>query len=137
MTTLVSPVHSFRILVVGKVRLWDVQQRLRKTKPILITERLWEIFAHQGGFQGRHIGTYLVLIAFPFIQRICPENKAALARPLDINFPFRPDDNRHLIVHECSGFEPGDAEGIRAIRDFIATRTDPNRPPAERLHAIW
>ena len=65
------------------------------------------------------------------------ENKAALARPPDINFAYRPDDNHHLCVHECSGFEPGDAQGFRAIRDFIAARTDPNRPAVERLHAIW
>ena len=111
--------------------------KVKETKPILITERLREIVAHQCRFQGRHVGTYLVLIAFPFSQRICPENKAALARPLDINFPFRPDDNRHVIVHECSGFEPGDPQGFRTIRDFIATRTDPNRPAPERLDAIW
>ena len=74
---------------------------------------------------------------FPLVQRVCPENKAAQARPPDINFAYRPDDNHHLIVHECSGFESGDAQGFRAIRDFIATRTDPNRPAPERLHAIW
>ena len=74
---------------------------------------------------------------FPFIQRVCPEIKAALARAHNINFAFRPDDNHHLIVHECSGFESGDAKGLRAIRDFISTRTDPNRPASERLHAVW
>ena len=74
---------------------------------------------------------------FPSIHRICPENKPAQARAPDINFAFRPDDNHHLIVHECSGLEPGDAQGLRALRDFISTRTDPNRPASERLHAIW
>ncbi|KAI0269639.1 hypothetical protein BGY98DRAFT_1180030 [Russula aff. rugulosa BPL654] len=55
----------------------------------------------------------------------------------DINLAFRPDDNHHLIVHEYSGLEPGDAQGLRTVRDFITNRTDPNRAPAEKLHAIW
>ncbi|KAN0107065.1 hypothetical protein V8E52_010510 [Russula decolorans] len=55
----------------------------------------------------------------------------------DINLAFRPDDNHHLIVHEYSGLEPGDGQGLRTIRDFITLRTDPNRAPAEKLHAIW
>ena len=74
---------------------------------------------------------------FLFIQCVCPENKPAQARAPDINFAFRPDDNHHLIVHECSGLGPDDAQGLRAIQDFISTRTDPNRPAPERLHAIW
>jgi hypothetical protein len=74
---------------------------------------------------------------FPFIQPVCPENKPAQARAPDISFAFRPEDNHHLIVHECPGPEPGDSQGLRAIRDFISNRTDPNRPAPERLHAIW
>ncbi|KAH9998788.1 hypothetical protein BJV77DRAFT_1064755 [Russula vinacea] len=61
----------------------------------------------------------------------------APARVSDINLAFRPDDNHHLTVHESAGLEPGDAQGLRAIRDFISNRTDPSRAPAERLHAIW
>jgi hypothetical protein len=68
---------------------------------------------------------------------LCLENKAAPGIGSDINLAFRPDDNHHLIVHEYSGLEPGDAHGLRTIRDFITVRTDPNRAPAERLHAIW
>jgi hypothetical protein len=59
------------------------------------------------------------------------------ARAPDINFAFRPDDNQHLIVHEFSGLEPGDAQGLQIIRDFISNRTDPGRATPERLHAIW
>ncbi|KAH9980734.1 hypothetical protein BJV74DRAFT_85096 [Russula compacta] len=55
----------------------------------------------------------------------------------DINFAFRPDDNRYLIVHEYSGFEHGHAYGLQSIRDFIAYRTDPSRSAAEKLHAVW
>ena len=47
---------------------------------------------------------------------------------------FRPPDNRHLIVHECSAFGPGE---MRSIRDFIIARHDESCPPSERLHAIW
>jgi hypothetical protein len=71
------------------------------------------------------------------IQCICLENKAAPAKVSDINFAFRPDDNHHLIVHESAGLEPGEPQGLRAIRDFISNRTDPSRAAAERLHAIW
>ena len=88
------------------------------------------------------------LFVFPSIQLecVCLENKAApgkaaqpalVPRPSDIKFEFRSDDNHHLIVHECSRFEPGDARGLRATLDFISERTDPDRPAAERLHAIW
>jgi hypothetical protein len=66
-----------------------------------------------------------------------PANKAAPGRGSDINLPFLPEDNHRLIVHEYSGLEPGDAHGLRTVRDFITNRTDPNRAPAERLHAIW
>ncbi|KAH9960954.1 hypothetical protein BJV74DRAFT_954554 [Russula compacta] len=55
----------------------------------------------------------------------------------DINFAFRPEDNRYLVVHECSGFEPGDAQGLHSIRNFITYRTDPSRSVWQRLHAVW
>jgi len=45
--------------------------------------------------------------------------------------------NRYLIVHEYSGFEPGNGQGLQAIQTFISDRTDPNRPPAEKLDAVW
>ena len=64
-------------------------------------------------------------------------NKAAPRIGSDINLAFRPDDNQHFIVHEYSGLEPGDAQGLHTVRDFINNRTDPKRAPAERLHAIW
>ena len=102
-----------------------------------VTEKLREIFAYKGSFQGGHVGAYLILFRIPIYSTCLSRNKPAQARAPDINFAFRPDDNHHLIVHECSGLEPGDAQGLRAIRDFISTRTDPNRPAPERLHAIW
>jgi len=47
---------------------------------------------------------------------------------------FRPRDNRHLIVHECSAFKTRE---LQAIRDFITTRNHKSRQASERLHAIW
>jgi hypothetical protein len=47
---------------------------------------------------------------------------------------FRPRDNRHLIIHECSAFGPGE---LQATRDFITTRNHKSCQASERLHAIW
>ena len=68
---------------------------------------------------------------------LCLLNKAAPGIGSDIDLAFCPDDNHHLIVHEFSGLETGDAHGLQTIRDFITIRTDPSCAPAERLHAIW
>jgi len=66
-----------------------------------------------------------------------PANKAALGRGSVINHPFRLEDNHRLIVYEYSGLEAGDVHDLWPARDFIANDTDPNRAPAERLHAVW
>ena len=55
----------------------------------------------------------------------------------DINVGFDPRNNRYLVVHEYSGFEAGDAQGLQTIGDFISYRTDARCPVSERLHAIW
>ncbi|KAF8267148.1 hypothetical protein EI94DRAFT_1701243 [Lactarius quietus] len=57
----------------------------------------------------------------------------------DINVEFRPEDNRYLIVHEFSGLDSQarDSGDLQIIQDFISRRTDPNRSPSERLHAVW
>ena len=102
-------------------------------------ERLRKIFAHQCYFQSEHVGAYLVSFHIPvYLIYLClVANKAAPGIGSDINLAFRPDDNHHLIVHEYSGLESGDPQGLRTVQDFITNRTDPNRAPAERLHAIW
>ena len=69
-------------------------------------------------------------------------NKAAPERvsgkpDINIEHEFQPEDNRYLIVHECSGFEQGDSQSLRAIRKFILRRTDPSRATRERLHVVW
>ena len=74
---------------------------------------------------------------YSIYSRFLPREKAVPAKAPNINFAFRPDDNDRLIVHECSGIEPGDAQGLRAILDFISNRTDPNTVTPERLDAIW
>ena len=103
---------------------------------LLIIERLRKILAHQCYIQSEHVSAYAFL--FPIsVYSTCLylANKATLGS--DINLAFRPDDNHRLIVHEYSGLELGDAHGLRAVREFINNRTDLNRAPAERLHAIW
>ena len=55
----------------------------------------------------------------------------------DINASFAPDSNRYLVVHEYSGFEPGDAQSLQTIRRFISNHTNASCPVSERLHAIW
>ncbi|KAH8979845.1 hypothetical protein EDB92DRAFT_328520 [Lactarius akahatsu] len=57
----------------------------------------------------------------------------------DIDAEFCPGDNRHLIVHECSGLDSqaSDSQDLQTIRDFISHRTDARHSPSERLHAIW
>ena len=107
---------------------------------LLIAERLREIRAHQRCFQGEDAGAYLDLCVIVYSTYLCLENKAAPAKASkwpNIDFGFRPDDNGRLIVHECSGLEPGDVQGLRAIMNFIANRTDSGRPASERLHAVW
>ncbi|KAH8985732.1 hypothetical protein EDB86DRAFT_2317568 [Lactarius hatsudake] len=57
----------------------------------------------------------------------------------DVNVEFHPEDNRHLIVHECSdlGSQSTDPQNLQTIRDFISRRTNASRSPSERLHAVW
>ncbi|KAF8265742.1 hypothetical protein EI94DRAFT_1734896 [Lactarius quietus] len=57
----------------------------------------------------------------------------------DIDVEFHPEDNRYLIVHECSGLDSQatDSQGLQTIRDFVTRRSDPSCSPPERLHAIW
>ena len=102
---------------------------------IFIAEGLREIFAHQCRFQG-HVSAYLVLFRIS-LYSTCLKKKAVPPRAPDINLEFHPDDNHRLIVHECTAFEPGDAQDLPAILDFISSRTGPSRPAPERLHAVW
>ena len=77
---------------------------------------------------------------FYLIGVVIPENKSArqnARRTPDINLEFYPEDNRYLIVHEYSGFGPGDTQSLQAVHDFISYRTDRGRSATERLDAVW
>ena len=68
--------------------------------------------------------------------------KVALERApgkADIDFEFRPEYNRYLIVHEGSGLDSraSDSQDLQAIQAFISRRTDVKCTPPERVHAIW
>ena len=109
-----------------------------QVKPMLLltAEGFREILTYQHCFWGGHVGAYVILFRI-FLYSTYLKIKAVPTRAPDINFAFRPEDNHRLIVHECSGLEPGGAQGLRAILDFISNRTDPSTATPERLHAIW
>ncbi|KAH9018531.1 hypothetical protein EDB85DRAFT_1897119 [Lactarius pseudohatsudake] len=84
-------------------------------------ERLWKIITRQSRLQ----------------VDVTEAPTRALGKA-DINVEFRPEDNRHLIVHECSlDTQAGDSLNLQTIRDFITHRTDPSCSHSERLHAVW
>ncbi|KAH9960952.1 hypothetical protein BJV74DRAFT_990984 [Russula compacta] len=57
---------------------------------------------------------------------------AAQQNSSDINFTFRPGDNRYVVIHEYSH-----AHDWQSIRNFITHRTDRSRSAAEKFHAVW
>ncbi|KAI9456381.1 hypothetical protein BJY52DRAFT_1417161 [Lactarius psammicola] len=73
------------------------------------------------------------------IKAVFKVDVTAVPERANINVEFRPQDNRYLIVHECSGLDSqaSDSQDLQTIRDFISHRTDPSRSPPERLHAVW
>ncbi|KAF8351828.1 kinase-like domain-containing protein [Amanita rubescens] len=44
--------------------------------------------------------------------------------------------NKHLILHDSQGYEPGDKEKFNILENFITEQTK-KQSPTERLHAIW
>ncbi|KAF8258134.1 hypothetical protein EI94DRAFT_1755521 [Lactarius quietus] len=78
----------------------------------------------------------LIKAIFKVDMTAAPERASGKA---DIDVEFRPQDNRYLIVHECSGldYQAEDPQDLQTIRDFISRRTEASRSPCERLHAIW
>ncbi|KAI0245740.1 hypothetical protein BJV78DRAFT_1365236 [Lactifluus subvellereus] len=71
------------------------------------------------------------------VNSIFKVDTAPIPGNADINVGFSHPDNSRLIVHEFPGFEPGYAQNLQAIREFITGCTDANFPLSERLHAIW
>lgn len=74
---------------------------------------------------------------FLSIQCVRLETKAAPAHESNINVASRSNDSHRLIVHECSGLEPGDARGLKAIRDFLSDRAILGYATPGGLHAVW
>ncbi|KAF8716708.1 hypothetical protein AX14_012230 [Amanita brunnescens Koide BX004] len=54
----------------------------------------------------------------------------------DINNGITSPHNKHLILHDSEGYEPGEEEKFRTLEKFILEQTQ-KQSPAERLHAIW
>ncbi|KAF8716707.1 hypothetical protein AX14_012229 [Amanita brunnescens Koide BX004] len=46
------------------------------------------------------------------------------------------EHNKHLILHDSEGYEPGNEEKFRTLEKFVLERSQTNSV-AERLHAIW
>lgn len=125
----------------GKARLCNSQARsqiqVKSQHHSHFTEKLGKILAHQYGLQGEHSGLYSVPVLLCLPDSITAFRNQAAPRISDINVEIHPDDNRFLIVHESSCFEPGDEQNLQAIREFILYRTDPCRANDEKLHAVW
>lgn len=128
------PIYRFRILVVGKVSIvCQADRRLNMNAP-----------SQRGCGKSSLIRAIFnvdmsvcTLSSLDFcVANLCvPQNY----KPSPNNIygriaEFRPDDNRHLIVHECSASGYGE---MQAIQDFITTRNDESRTASERLHAVW
>ena len=101
----------------------------------IIAARVWQVLSHQSYFQSGYVGMRPIALCF------CLTNLFALQNykrsPINVSgrtAEFRPPDNRHLVVHECSASGSGE---MQAIRDFITTRNHKSRPDSESLHAIW
>ena len=106
---------------------------LSATDAYFIVARLWKVLTYQNHFQSGYVGLY------PIVLALLPHQLMRLANfkgsPINISgrtAEFRPPDNPHLIVHECSAFGTGE---MQAIRNFIQNHE--SRPASERLHAIW
>ena len=93
------------------------------------------VTSHQSYFPSGYVGMHLVVVAFLSDQLMHVANfKWSPFNVSGRTAEFRPRDNRHLIVHECSASGPRE---MQAIRDFITARNHKSRPDSERLHAIW
>ena len=129
-------VRRFRILVAGRVRVVN-RQAANAADACFVAAGIRQILTDQCSFQCGYVGTYLAIFAScsTYLYDLQLENhKGAPKNVLGRAAEFRPRDNRHLIVHECSGSGPGE---LQAIRDFVTMYSHKNRPAAERLHAIW
>ncbi|KAI0276087.1 hypothetical protein BGY98DRAFT_987906 [Russula aff. rugulosa BPL654] len=78
----------------------------------------------------------LVNAVFRLDMPLGPEHVPGTADS-DVDAGIIPHDNRHLVVHECPGFESGCDQNNLNISEFIERRTGENLSTSERLHAVW
>lgn len=54
----------------------------------------------------------------------------------DIDKEFIARENNKFVVHDSSGFESGDTNGVSIVKDFIARRSQMS-DLKDKVHAIW
>jgi hypothetical protein len=127
-------VHRFRILVVGKVSI--VYHTGRRVNIHISSQReCGKSSLIRAIFKADMSVCTLSPLCFCLTDLCALQNYKR--SPINVSgrtAEFRPPDNRHLIVHECSASGTGE---MQAIRDFITTRNHKSRPDSESLHAIW
>ena len=67
------------------------------------------------------------------LLNVIQQNQAGTAK---INEEFTSPHNKHLIIHDSEGYEPGNEEKFDVLEKFITERSQ-REPVTERLHAIW
>ncbi|KAF8351827.1 kinase-like domain-containing protein [Amanita rubescens] len=58
------------------------------------------------------------------------------ATKANINEEITSEHNKHLIIHDSEGYEPGNEERFNVLEQFITERSQKGAM-ADRLHAIW
>ncbi|KAF8351823.1 P-loop containing nucleoside triphosphate hydrolase protein [Amanita rubescens] len=53
----------------------------------------------------------------------------------DVNKGITSAHNKHLVIHDSEGYEPGNGEKVRVLEKFIKGRSQKER--CDKLHAIW
>jgi predicted GTPase len=61
------------------------------------------------------------------------DNQAGSA---DINHGITTEHNKHLILHDSQGYEPGDEKKFKVLENFIVERSL-KKHVGDRIHAIW
>jgi hypothetical protein len=116
-------------LVVGKVSLYSTQ--LSSTRAVTTINHREAVESHRSSMllSGWTCRCISVLFVFPSIQRLClPRKQGRASKSIRHQVRVCTDDIHHLIVHECSGIGPGDAQsarGLRAIRSFTSNSVKP------------
>jgi hypothetical protein len=54
----------------------------------------------------------------------------------DIDHEFISPQNDKFVLHDSKGFEPGEVDNLKIVRDFIDRRRNMSAPE-HQLHAVW